>query len=105
MAGDPGEVEADLRLRAEQASEAAASGVLGEPVDIDVEVGDPETVLLDLAREVDVLVLGSRGYGPRPGVLLGGVARRLTAEAACPVIVLAGGARVPLEALVAEEPG
>jgi nucleotide-binding universal stress UspA family protein len=38
--------------------------------------------------DVDVLVCGSRGYGPLRRVLLGGVARRLIRCAVCPVIVV-----------------
>jgi nucleotide-binding universal stress UspA family protein len=44
-------------------------------------------------------VCGSRGYGPRRAVLLGGVSRRVTAEAECPVIVLARGVEASLQAL------
>jgi nucleotide-binding universal stress UspA family protein len=42
-------------------------------------------------RDVDVLVMGSRGYGPVRRVLLGGVARRLIRRAACPLIVVPRG--------------
>jgi nucleotide-binding universal stress UspA family protein len=44
-------------------------------------------------RDVDVLVCGSRGYGPVRRVLLGGVSRRLIRHAASPVVVVprAGG--------------
>ena len=40
-------------------------------------------------HEVDLLVCGSRGYGPVRRVLLGGVLRRLIRRAACPVVVRA----------------
>ena len=39
-------------------------------------------------RECDLLVCGSRGYGPLRRVLLGGVSRRLMQRAACPVVVV-----------------
>jgi nucleotide-binding universal stress UspA family protein len=39
-------------------------------------------------REVDLLVCGSRGYGPVRRVLLGGVSRRLIRRAACPLVVV-----------------
>ena len=42
-------------------------------------------------REIDVLVMGSRGYGPVRRVLLGGVARKLIRRAACPLIVVPRG--------------
>ncbi len=51
--------------------------------------GSPAEVL---AREcedgVDLLVLGSRGYGPVTRVLVGSVSRRAAQEAPCPVLVV-----------------
>jgi nucleotide-binding universal stress UspA family protein len=81
----------DLRTRAEQAAAAAAAGLLGEPVDIDVAVAEPADWLLERSRELDLLVCGARSYGPAPAVLPGGVNARLTGGAACPVVVLARG--------------
>jgi nucleotide-binding universal stress UspA family protein len=52
-------------------------------------------------EHLDLLVCGSRGYGPLRAVLLGGVSRRVAAEAHCPVIVLPRGLRSSLESLVA----
>jgi hypothetical protein len=54
---------------------------------------------------LDLLVSGSRGYGLLRAVLLGGVSRRLAAEAQCPVIVLPRGVETALEALTADAPG
>ena len=45
------------------------------------------------SESVDLMVVGSRGYGPRTAVLLGGVTHTLLRKAACPVIVLPRGAR------------
>jgi len=42
-------------------------------------------------RECDLLVCGSRGYGPVRRVLLGGVLRKLTRRASCPVVVVPRG--------------
>ena len=39
-------------------------------------------------REIDLLVCGSRGYGPVRRVLLGGVSRRLIRRAACPLVMV-----------------
>jgi nucleotide-binding universal stress UspA family protein len=61
-------------------------------------------VLIDLSRDHDLLVLGSRGYGPLRAVLLGGVSRRVAAEAHCPVVVLPRGVEASLEALVTRAP-
>ena len=43
-------------------------------------------------HEVDLLVCGSRGYGPVRRVLLGRRAARLVRRAACPVVVVPRGA-------------
>jgi nucleotide-binding universal stress UspA family protein len=75
------------------------------PVKIEVLLGDPAEVLLDLSQHLELLVCGSRGYGPLRAVLLGSVSRRVTAEARCPVIVLRRGVRAALEELIAEAPG
>jgi nucleotide-binding universal stress UspA family protein len=52
------------------------------------ERGDPARRLLARAEEgVDLLVMGSRGYGPLRAVLLGSTSAEVIAEAPCPVIV------------------
>jgi nucleotide-binding universal stress UspA family protein len=60
----------------------------------------PADVLVERSRDLDLLVIGSRGYGPLRAVLLGGVSGRVIRDAACPVIVVPRGAEVPLEALL-----
>jgi nucleotide-binding universal stress UspA family protein len=55
--------------------------------------GRPADVLVGLSETVDVMVVGSRGYGPLKAVLLGGVSGRVIRSAACPVIVVPRGAR------------
>ncbi len=37
---------------------------------------------------VDLLVLGSRGYGPMARVLLGSVSRQIVQDAPCPVLAV-----------------
>jgi nucleotide-binding universal stress UspA family protein len=61
---------------------------------------DPVDTLVQRSRELDLLVIGSRGYGPLRSVLLGGVSGRVIRDAACPVIVVPRGAQIPLEALL-----
>jgi nucleotide-binding universal stress UspA family protein len=95
------EVAGALRTEAENAAQAETAALLGAPIDIDVDVTEPDDLLVGASSEVDVLVCGSRGYGPRPAALFGGVTRRLLGGAACPVLVTARGAEVRLEALVA----
>jgi nucleotide-binding universal stress UspA family protein len=50
--------------------------------------GDPATKLARACEdEVDLLVVGSRGYGPMTRVLLGSVSRQVVQKAPCPVLV------------------
>jgi nucleotide-binding universal stress UspA family protein len=100
------EVEGELRVRTEEALRRATDSLDGDvAVETDAFVEDPADVLIRVSEHLDLLVCGSRGYGPLRAVLLGGVSRRLTAEAQCPVIVLPRGVTSSLEALMAASPG
>jgi nucleotide-binding universal stress UspA family protein len=96
------DIEGELRTQAEAALrreiEALGDGV---PVEADAFVEDPADVLIRVSENLDLIVCGSRGYGPLRAVLLGGVSRRLAADARCPVIVLPRGVTDSLEALMA----
>jgi nucleotide-binding universal stress UspA family protein len=50
--------------------------------------GGAVAVLTDEAQTLDLLVLGSRAYGPVRRVLLGSVSGPLVRQAPCPVLVL-----------------
>ena len=51
--------------------------------------GSPaEVITRECEDGVDLLVLGSRGYGPVTRVLVGSVSRRAAQEAPCPVLVV-----------------
>ncbi len=60
----------------------------GEEARIEVRRGDPVRVLLDTAATVDLLVVGSRAYGPVRHTLLGGVSAPVMRDSRCPVLVL-----------------
>jgi nucleotide-binding universal stress UspA family protein len=92
---DRGEVQAAL-------DNALASLPAGVEVEHELHVDDPAETLLRISEHVDLLVCGSRGYGPLRSVLLGGVSRRLVDEAACPVLVLPRGVEYPLGDLLTE---
>jgi nucleotide-binding universal stress UspA family protein len=75
------------------------------PVEVEIDAGDPAETLIGLSASLDVLVCGSRGYGPLRATLLGSVSRRLVVEARCPVIVLPRGVKASLESLVEASAG
>jgi nucleotide-binding universal stress UspA family protein len=74
----------------------------GGDVECELHVDDPADVLLRISEHVDLLVCGSRGYGPLRSVLLGGVSRRLVDEARCPVLVLPREVGLPLDGLIGD---
>jgi nucleotide-binding universal stress UspA family protein len=99
-------LEGRHRTAVETALNAAVDAL---PADVDVEPElhvdvDPADVLLAVSAHVDLLVCGSRGYGPLRSVLLGGVSRQLVDDAQCPVLVLPREAGRPLEDLLREAP-
>ena len=70
-----------------EAVEELGNGATGEAV-----VGIAREELVRISEYVDLLVLGSRGYGPVRRALLGGSADRIVHAAACPVLVVPRGA-------------
>jgi len=93
---------AELRELAASRLRAALEG-LQPPVQSHtrVLVNSPLTALEQFSHDVDLLVCGSRGYGPLGSVLLGGVSRRLIHRAACPVLVVPRGTERAIETLAA----
>jgi nucleotide-binding universal stress UspA family protein len=83
------DVERALVQDARAALEAAVSALPGElRADARLLEGAPAATLRRLSSELDLLVLGSRSYGPPRVVLLGPVSRELVRSAACPVMVM-----------------
>ena len=62
----------------------------------EVVVANPVDALVDLSEHVDLLVCGSRGYGPVRSVLVGGVTHSLVRRAHCPVLLVPRGAERPV---------
>jgi nucleotide-binding universal stress UspA family protein len=94
MATSPATYESDWLAGARQDCEVeveqAISILEGMGVDAsgDVVVGLAVDELAELSREVDLFVVGSRGWGPVRRLLLGSTSERLVREAACPVIAV-----------------
>jgi nucleotide-binding universal stress UspA family protein len=100
-------VEGEHRVVVERALRAAVDELDGD-VAVEAEAfvdEDPAQMLIDVSRHLDLLVCGSRGYGPVQAVLLGGVSRRVALNAHCPVIVLPRGVPAALEALMTDVAG
>jgi len=86
------DIEADVRVRLVEAVGDLPADVVAEPV---LAVGEAAHELVEESSHVDLMVVGSRGYGPHRAVLLGSVSGRLVREAACPVLVLPRGVEAP----------
>ena len=82
--------EARHRESLEQTVAALPAEVGAVPVFV---TGTAGPQLAAQSEHVDLMVVGSRGYGPQAAVLLGGVTHTLIRKAACPVIVLPRGSR------------
>ena len=80
--------EALENVVAESPEEPTSEGVLLE--------GSPGEVLATQSAELDLLVTGSRGYGPRAAVMLGSTTHALMRNAACPGLVLPRGTNLDL---------
>jgi nucleotide-binding universal stress UspA family protein len=89
----------DVQNGLERAVQALPPGV---DIEHELHVDDPAEVLLRISEHVDLLVCGSRGYGPLRSVLLGGVSRRVVDGAQCPVLVLPRGVEEPLADLLTQ---
>ena len=88
------EIDASVRAEAERTlSERVARLSADLEADGTQHVGRPADVLAGLSETVDLLVVGSRGYGPIKAVLVGGVSGQVIRSAACPVVVVPRRAR------------
>lgn len=94
------EIRRELRLKAHAALDAAADSA---PANVNPETmllhGEPSTVVREACDGiVDLLVTGSRSYGPMQRALLGSVSEALTEGAPHPVLVVPRVAGRPLPA-------
>ena len=96
LAGYADALRGEVRTNLDQVLRRLASDVATEGVVLD---GDPAQRLLEQAHDwADLIVSGSRGYGPKRQVLLGSVSAGLLADASVPVIVTPRGAETDLVA-------
>jgi nucleotide-binding universal stress UspA family protein len=81
-------LEREARRRLDEAVAAAAADVQAEGA---FHVGRPVDVLVEESRELDLLMAGSRGYGPLGAVLLGSTTHDLARLACCPLLITPRG--------------
>jgi nucleotide-binding universal stress UspA family protein len=84
VAGDHDEAEARMADELARGSERCG----GVPAESRVLRGQAAPALADQGVELDLLVLGSRDYGPIRTVLLGGVSREVLRTSPCPVVIV-----------------
>lgn len=85
-------------LRSQEWQDIAIDRVRGAgEIESVLDQGDPAAVLESRSAELDLLVIGSRGYGPIRRVLLGGVSTKVMRSATCPVMIVprAGAGNLP----------
>lgn len=64
-------------------------GAADDPnVEVQALFGEPATLLIDAARDADLLVVGSRGRGGFKGLLLGSVSQKCVTHARTPTVVV-----------------
>lgn len=77
-------MRSELRAAHEAALAEVPAGVETESRFVD---GSADEVLVAESADLDLLVVGSRGYGPVGAVLLGSTSTALARAAACPIVV------------------
>ena len=74
--------------RLDEACTELASALDGLEVTRSVENGAAAEVLLEAARNADLLVVGTRGHGGFTGLLLGSVSHQLASHSPCPIAIV-----------------
>jgi nucleotide-binding universal stress UspA family protein len=78
----------ETKTALERATKELGDGV---PVGHETIRGDPAGVLIERTSELDLLILGSRAYGPLRHAFMGSVSAAVMREAHCPVLVVPRG--------------
>ena len=81
-----------LDQNGELALDATLTGIDSEQVVIHkrVESGHPVTIILEQIKKenIDLVIMGSHGYGAIAGSVLGSVSQRVLQKASCPVLII-----------------
>lgn len=65
-----------------------------------VEEGSPAEVILDVARDCDLIVMGTHGRGGIARAIMGSVAEHVLRDATCPVVTVRPTAKLPEEVML-----
>jgi nucleotide-binding universal stress UspA family protein len=101
------QVEDEIHAETEAGLQRAVSELDdGVPVQRETVRGEPAAVLIERSAKLDLLMLGSRAYGPLRHALLGSVSARVMRESRCPVLVVPRGtSQNPRDLGTARDPG
>lgn len=92
----PPVADESFKRAAEQAVDetldALADSAKGVRVKKMIVEGSAARVLVEAAKDADLLVVGSRGHGTLTGMLLGSVSHHVALHAECPVVIIRHGA-------------
>ena len=91
-----GEMREERRRRLEEVTETLPTDCACTAAVVD---GDPAQVLADQSRRLDLLVIGSRGYGAARATLAGTVGHRLATASRCPLMLVPRGVEQPLSGI------
>ena len=84
--------EREFEQGAEAACDEALAAVREEIADLEVQrvarEGQAARILLEEAKDADLLVVGTRGHGGFAGLLLGSVSEQCAHHALCPVVIV-----------------
>jgi len=82
----------EISIYGSEALTAALAGIdtRNVPIEKKQKPGYPATAILEEieSEQFDLVVMGSRGYGPITGSLLGSVSQRVLSKAECPVMIV-----------------
>jgi nucleotide-binding universal stress UspA family protein len=93
----------DIECAVQEGLDAVIAGLPNDIAAASVRLeGDPADQLGEHSAGLDLILAGSRGYGPLRSVLVGGVSGRLMRTVQCPMIVVPRGADAPLLTLFGE---
>jgi nucleotide-binding universal stress UspA family protein len=85
------ELRAESRKAAQEAVDKAAAqlgGAAPSSVTVQASIGLPSAQLIEVSRDADLLVIGSRGAGGFTRLIVGSTSAQVSEHAHCPVVIV-----------------